>query len=443
MKSLPQNLDAEKSIIYCMLMDTKLIDEISIMISAEDFSSAVNRDVFRALNELFRVGKHIDIVTLQDIIDSHPKDYQVPPRYILDLMDTIASSANIESYISIVKQKSILRQTISTLNKLSEEASNQPDNVDKFLEQVQQKVFQLSVSKTKNDMVDFRSALKSFVENLKLLSKNTSSITGVPTGFKKLDEFTGGFQRSDLIILAARPSMGKTAFALNLATNAAKKGKKVAVFSLEMPVNQLINRVVASEASVNSSKLRMGNITPEEWNKVSTTIGNLVQHHFFIDETAGISTSELASKARSLATKNNGIDMILIDYLQLMTTPINYNSRELEISEISRSLKALAKELQIPVIALSQLNRSLEKRTDKRPIMSDLRESGAIEQDADLIMFIYRGEVYQDKEAKDGIAEIIIGKNRNGAIGNFELAFLKDFTRFDNLLDEQDNNITI
>ncbi len=442
MKSLPQNLDAEKSILYCMLMDTKLIDEISIMISAEDFSSAVNRDLFRALAELFRMGKHIDIVTLQDIIDSHPKDYQVPSRYILDLMDTIASSANIESYVAIVKQKSILRQTISTLNKLSEEASNQPDNVDRFLEQVQQKVFQLSVSKTKNDMVDFKSALKSFVENLKLLSKSGSTITGVPTGFKKLDEFTGGFQRSDLIILAARPSMGKTAFALNLATNAAKKGKKVAVFSLEMPINQLINRIVASEASVNSSKLRMGNITPEEWNKVSTTIGNLVQHNLFIDETAGISTSELASKARTLASKNSGIDMILIDYLQLMRTPTAYTSRELEISEISRSLKALAKELQIPVIALSQLNRSLEKRTDKRPIMSDLRESGAIEQDADLIMFIYRGEVYQDKEAKDGIAEIIIGKNRNGAIGNFDLAFLKDFTRFDNLLDEQDT-ITI
>ncbi len=436
-KDLPSSFEAEKSILYCVLIDNQKINDVMSKITEDDFNFSANIALFKAMKLLYSQNKPLELVAVSNLIKSHPEiSKDVNYEYVISLLDTIASPANIDYYITIVKEKSVLRKSIITLTSLTTEALQQPDDLSKYLQKVQQKIFDLSMNQTKTEVVSFDVALKEYFKELKEMAQNKSSITGVSTGFFKLDEFTGGLQPSDLIILAARPSMGKTSFALNIATNAAKKGSKVAIFSLEMPIKQLVNRIVSSEASINSSKLRMGKIKGDEWTKVTDAVTKLVTRKIFIDETPSISIPELASKSRVLKMKE-GLDMILIDYLQLMKASSDLGSRELEISEISRSLKALAKELQIPVVALSQLNRSLEKRTDKRPILSDLRESGAIEQDADVIMFIYRGEVYNDKDAVENTAEIIIGKNRNGATGDFLTVFQKDFTRFDNIMDDQ------
>lgn len=443
---LPANIEAERSVIYSILFDNLIISEVISQLTEEDFFSEMHRIIYKAIAILFDQDRPVEYVTLNNYLSSHPEmlgrntSLDQVRNYLIEILDTIASPKNIQSYVDIVRDKSLLRSTIITLNTLTEEASTQPDNTEMFIDQIQQQIFKLSLSSSRKDVVDFKSALQDFYKDLQLMKGNNSSITGVPTGFKKLDEFTSGLQPSDLIILAARPSMGKTSFAVNLAVNAAKADKSVAIFSLEMPVNQLMNRIISSEANINASRLRMGNIKAEEWGKVGSTITRMIDHRIFIDETAGISSAELSSKARTIAMKD-GLDLIVIDYLQLMKGNGKYNSRELEISDISQSLKALAKELRVPVIALSQLNRSLEKRPNKRPILSDLRESGAIEQDADLIMFIYRGEVYDDKEAQEGTAEIIIGKNRNGPIGYFLTVFQKDFTRFDNIMEEEYNGM--
>ncbi len=435
MSNLPSNNDAERAAIYCMIMENNTISEVFTDLTEEDFHQEQHQSLARVIKDLYDLNKPIDLVTISNHLMSHPKlAKNIKDDYLTNLMDTIASPKNIQTYVDVIKEKANLRKIILTMNQMREEAENEPDDVDSFMDKVQQTIFDLSAKRSKNSIVYIKDALKEFHHKLKEMQQLNSTLTGITTGFKKLDQFTGGLQRSDLIIVAARPAMGKTSFALNLATNAAKAGHKVMIFSLEMPVIQLVNRIVSSEASINSSNLRQGKLKANEWSKLGTTLSNLIKNHIFIDDTGSISIAELSSKARMIKMKE-GLDLIVIDYLQLMQGS-GENSRELEISNISRSLKALAKELDLPIIALSQLNRKLETRTNKRPILSDLRESGAIEQDADQIMFIYRGEVYQDKEMEEGVAEIIIGKNRNGSIGSFLTIFQAEFTRFDNRMED-------
>ena len=442
MGKFPSNIDAERAAIYSMIIDNKTISEVFTVINAEDFSHNQHKIIVEVIKELNDNNHPVDLVTINNYLLSHPKlSKAVKHEYITDILDTIASPHNISTYIDVIKEKSNLRKIIITMNQMREEAEAEPDNVDEFMDKVQQTIFELSVKKSKNSIVSIKDGLKEFHDKLKEMQNLKSGLTGITTGFKKLDQYTGGLQRSDLIIIAARPAMGKTSFALNLATNAAKAGYKVAIFSLEMPVIQLINRIMAAEASINSSNLKQGKLKGNEWSKLGTQMANMVKTKMFLDDTGGISIAELSSKARMLKM-TEGLDLILIDYLQLMTGA-GENSRELEISNISRALKSLAKELDLPIVALSQLNRKLETRTNKRPILSDLRESGAIEQDADQIMFIYRGEDYQDKDMEEGVAEIIIGKNRHGSIGSFLTIFQGEFTRFDNRIEDSYEDMPI
>lgn len=435
MDKLPYSLEAERSIIYSILMENEKISEVFVDLSESDFHFKENRAIMRAVRELNDQGRTVEMVTIEDYLDSHPKLKQdVPENYIMDLLDVIASPSNIQSYINIVSKKSKLKILILTMKSMMEEAQQLPEDTDEFMDKVQQSIFDLSMKRSKNEIVEIKDALKEFFQNLKTMQKNKSSLTGVTTGFKKLDDVTGGLQASDLIILAARPAMGKTSLALNILSNAAKAGHKVAIFSLEMPVQQLVNRLVASEASLNSSNLRKGKLNTDEWNKLQVGITNLIKNKIFLDDTGSITVAELASKARMLKMKQ-GLDLIVIDYIQLMKGT-GESSRELEISTISRSLKVLAKELNVPMLVLSQLNRKVDSRPNKRPMISDLRESGAIEQDADQILFIYRGEVYKDKDMEEGVAEVSIAKNRHGSIGEFLLVFQSEFTKFENRMED-------
>jgi len=432
---LPHSYEAERAVLYSILMDNDKIDEVFVELTEKDFFNKANRAVIIAIRALHDLGNPVDVTTLEDYIGSREElKKNVPDDYVMGLIDVIASPNNIKTYIDIIAEKSKLRNLIINLKSMLEEANDNPEDIDAFTDKIQQKVFDMSMKRTKNQVVDIKEGLKDFFQNLKAMQNNKSALTGVTTGFKRLDEVTGGLQKSDLIILAARPGMGKTSLALNILLNAAKAGHKVAMFSLEMPVQQIVNRLIASEASLNSSNLRKGKLNAEEWNKLQIGITNLAKNQIFLDDTGGITVAELASKTRMLKMKQ-GLDLVVIDYIQLMKGT-GEASRELEISTISRSLKVLAKELDIPMLVLAQLNRNVENRPNKRPRISDLRESGAIEQDADQILFIYRGEIYGDKDMEEGVAEIIIAKNRHGSIGEFFLVFQSEFTRFENRMDE-------
>ena len=435
MEKLPYSLDAEKSIIYSILAENDKFNEVDVELSEADFHFQENRTIIKVIKQLHELGRTIDAITIEDYLDSNENlRKQVSENYVMEILDTIASPSNIRTYIQIVSQKSKLKRLIITMKSMMEEAMDIPDDADLFMDKVQQSIFDLSMKRSKNDVVELKDALKDFYTKLKLMQSQNSTLTGITTGFKQLDEVTGGLQRSDLIVLAARPAMGKTSLALNILANAAKAGHKVAMFSLEMPVLQLVNRIIASEASLNSSRLRKGKLNKDDWNKLNVAMARLIKDKIYFDDTGSITVGELASKARMLKMKD-GLDLIVIDYIQLMSGT-GEASRELEISKISRSLKTLAKELDVPMLVLSQLNRKVDSRPNKRPMISDLRESGAIEQDADQILFIYRGEVYNDKDMEEGVAEIIIAKNRHGSIGEFLLVFQGEFTRFDNRMED-------
>jgi len=435
MDKLPYNQDAEKSVIYSILMENEKINEVFVDLGESDFHFQENRAIIKAMKELHEQGRTIELITVEDYLDSHQDlRRQVPDNYIMDILDVVASPSNLHSYIEIVAQKSKLKKLIITMKSMMEEAQDIPEDPDSFMDKVQQSIFDLSMKRNKNEVVEIKDALKDFYEKLKIMQNQKSTLTGITTGFKKLDDVTGGLQPSDLIILAARPAMGKTSLALNILANAAKAGHKVAIFSLEMPVLQLVNRIIASEASLNSSNLRKGKLSADDWNKLNIAMAKLIKDKIFFDDTGSITVAELSSKARMLKMKE-GLDLIVIDYIQLMSGT-GESSRELEISKISRSLKTLAKELDVPMVVLSQLNRKVDSRPNKRPMISDLRESGAIEQDADQILFIYRGEVYNDPEMEEGVAEVIIAKNRHGSIGEFLLVFQGEFTRFDNRMED-------
>ena len=385
--------------------------------------------------ELFNEGKPVDLVTLQDRL----KEKDLPPEitsmeFVRDLLNAVPTSANVRHYATIVSEKAVLRRLI----KLSEEIENEcylnKEPVEVILEETEKRMFKLLQQRNSGDYVPIRQVVMNTLENIERASKTKGNVTGLATGFTDLDYKTSGFQPSDFILVAARPSMGKTAFVLNIAQYMAfKKDKAVAIFSLEMSREQLMNRLFSMESKVDSQSLRTGNLKDEEWSKLIESAGIIGESNLIIDDTPGISIAEMRSKCRKYKLEH-GLDIIIIDYLQLMTgSGRGSDSRQQEISDISRSLKALARELNVPVVALSQLSRAVEQRTDHRPMLSDLRESGAIEQDADVVMFIYRDDYYNKDSEDKGIAEIIIAKQRNGPIGTVNLVWLPDYTKFANI----------
>ncbi len=418
------------------MLDERAWERIADKLSEDDFYRKDHRLIYRAIGDLSNKNMPCDAVTLGEWFDSQGLAEMVGgSSYVIQLANSTPSAANIVAYAEIVREKSILRQLIDAGTQIVGDGF-QPEgrSSQEILETAEQKVFHIAESgaRGKKGFVQMRTAVKEAFQILHQRYESKGSVTGLATGFTDLDEMTAGLQPSDLIIVAARPSMGKTALAVNMAEYAAIKAKKsVAIFSMEMSSSQLAFRLISSLGRINQQHLRTGDIQEEEWPRVTSAITILSDAKIFIDDTPALSPAELRARARRLKREHD-LGLIVIDYLQLMQVPGNKENRATEISEISRGLKALAKELNIPVIALSQLNRSLEQRTDKRPVMSDLRESGAIEQDADVILFIYRDEVYDKDSPKKGTAEIIIGKQRNGPIGVVNLTFLGQYTKFEN-----------
>ena len=416
---LPHSIEAEQSVIGAMIMDREAIAVASEIVTAEDFYSKQCGVLFEAMVELNDESKPVDMVTLQDRLREKDVPPEVSsPEYIRDLITAVPTSANIKYYANIVADKAVLRRLI----KLNEEIANTcyvgRESLDTILEDTEKRVFNLVQRRNTGEFVPIRQIVMNAMDQIEKASKNKGNVTGIATGFIDLDYRTAGMQPSDLVLIAARPSMGKTAFVLNIAQHVAfKMNQTVAIFSLEMSKEQLVNRLFSLESKVDAQKLRTGNLSDNDWEKLIETAGIIGKSNLIIDDTPGISISELRSKCRKYKLEH-GLKMIIIDYLQLMSGSGRGNdSRQQEISDISRSLKALARELAVPVLALSQLSRAVEQRPDHRPMLSDLRESGAIEQDADVVMFIYRDDYYNKDTEKKVIAEIIVAKQRNGPIG--------------------------
>ena len=433
---LPHSLEAEQSVVGAMLMDKDAIMTAAEIVSREDFYQTAYGILFEAMVELFNEGKPVDLITLQERL----KEKDVPPEitsleFARDLLTAVPTSANVKYYAEIVMEKSMLRKLI----KLNEEIENMcylgRDSLEAVLETTEKRVFELVQKRNTGDYVPIKQVVLNALDKIEKSSKTKGTVTGIPTGFIDLDYKTSGLQPSDLILVAARPSMGKTAFVLNIAQHVAfRSNKTVAIFSLEMSKEQLVNRLFSLESQVDSQSLRTGNLKDADWEKLIESAGIIGKSHLIIDDTPSISVTELRSKCRKFKLEH-GLDLIIIDYLQLMSGSIGgrSDSRQQEISDISRSLKAVARELNVPVIALSQLSRAVEQRPDHRPMLSDLRESGAIEQDADVVMFIYRDDYYNKDTETPNQAEIIIAKQRNGPIGTVNLAWLPDYTKFANL----------
>ena len=438
---LPHSIEAEQSVIGSMLMDREAVIAASEIITGSDFYQQQYGIMFDAMVELFNEGKPVDLVTLQDRL----KEKDVPPEitsleFARDLLTAVPTSANVKYYAEIVMEKSMLRKLI----KLNEEIENMcylgRDSLEAVLETTEKRVFELVQKRNTGDYVPIKQVVLNALDKIEKSSKTKGTVTGIPTGFIDLDYKTSGLQPSDLILVAARPSMGKTAFVLNIAQHVAfRSNKTVAIFSLEMSKEQLVNRLFSLESQVDAQLLRTGNLKDSDWEKLIEGAGVIGKSKMIIDDTPGISISELRSKCRKFKLEQ-GLDLIIIDYLQLMTGRVGgrAESRQQEISDISRSLKGLARELNVPVIALSQLSRAVEQRPDHRPMMSDLRESGAIEQDADVVMFIYRDDYYNKDTDMKNIAEIIIAKQRNGPIGTVNLAWLPNYTKFANATRKQE-----
>ena len=431
---LPHSTEAEQSLIGSMIIDREAIVVASEIISGEDFYNRQYGVLFEAMEELNEEGSPVDLITLQNRL----REKDVPPEvssleFVRDLITAVPTSANIKYYAGIVAEKSTLRKLI----RLNEEIANTcyagKESLETILEDTEKRVFQLVQKRNMEDFVPIRQVVMNAMDKIEKASKNKGSVTGIPTGFTDLDYRTAGMQPSDLVLIAARPSMGKTAFVLNIAQYVAfKKNLSVAIFSLEMSKEQLVNRMFSLESSVDAQKLRTGQLNDQEWERLIESAGVIGRSRLIIDDTPGISISELRSKCRKFKLEHN-LSMIIIDYLQLMSGGGRTDSRQQEISDISRSLKSIARELGVPVLALSQLSRAVEQRPDHRPMLSDLRESGAIEQDADVVMFIYRDDYYHPDTDKKGVSEIIIAKQRNGPIGTVELAWLPEYTKFANL----------
>ncbi|MFD2167243.1 replicative DNA helicase [Thalassotalea euphylliae] len=439
LKVPPHSLEAEQSVLGGLLLDNETFDRVSERVVAQDFYSRAHRLIYETISALIELGEPVDLITLSEGLENEQKLDDVGGFvYLAEMMKNTPSAANITAYADIVRERAVTREMISVANEIAEAGyDTQGRTSADLLDFAETKVFQIAEARANKSEgpENIHTVLEKTVDRIeKLYQQPHDGVTGVSTGFSDLDKMTAGLQPSDLIIVAARPSMGKTTFAMNLCEAAAmEQDKPCLIFSLEMPSEQIMMRMLASLGRIDQTKIRTGQLDDEDWARLSSTMGLLIEKgKMYIDDAAGLTPTEVRSRARRIARDHGGLSMIMVDYLQLMRAPQFSDNRTLEIAEISRSLKALAKELQIPVIALSQLNRSLEQRADKRPVNSDLRESGSIEQDADLIMFIYRDEVYHDDSEFKGMAEIIIGKQRNGPIGRVPLTFNGQWSRFDN-----------
>ena len=439
---LPNSPDAEKSVIGSMLMDKDAITTASEILLGEDFYVKQNQILFETMVELHNEGKPVDLITLQNRL----KEKDIPPeitamQFVRELLDSVPTSANVKYYAGIVAEKATLRKLIKATEGVENECYAQKDSVDTIMDEAEKNIFKVLQRRNAGDYVPISTVVNNALDKISIAARNKGAVTGIPTGFIDLDFKTAGLQPSDLVLIAARPSMGKTAFVLNIAQYVAfRQGLSAAIFSLEMSKEQLVNRLFSLQSGVDAQKLRTGNLDESDWENLIEGATDIGQSKLIIDDTPGISIGELRSKCRRYKLEH-GLDIIMIDYLQLMTgSGKNAESRQQEISEISRSLKGLARELQIPVIALSQLSRAVESRPDKRPMLSDLRESGAIEQDADVVMFIYRDDYYNHESPDKGVSEIIIAKQRNGPIGTVKLAWLPELTKFANLDRSQYSN---
>jgi replicative DNA helicase len=438
LKRPPHSTEAEQSIIGGLLLDNQVWDKISIKLCETDFYRTEHRVLYRAIIELARKNQPFDVVTLLDTLKStNELDEAGGETYLFELANNTPSVANVSAYADIVREKSVQRQLIAVAGEVADLAYNPGGReVPEILDFAETKVFAIAEQTGSNDGPEsIKSILVKAVERIDALYHNGDAVTGLATGLSDLDEMTSGLQPSDLIIVAGRPSMGKTSLVMNMAEHAAIEATKpVLVFSMEMPADSLAMRMMSSLGRIDQHRIRTGKLNDDDWPRVTSAVHMLSEAPLFIDDTPALSPAEMRARARRLAKEHGQLGLIVVDYLQLMKVPgFKADNRTAEISEISRSLKSLAKELVVPVVALSQLNRSLEQRHDKRPVMSDLRESGAIEQDADLICFIYRDEVYNENSPDKGVAEIIVAKQRNGPIGKIRVTFLGKYTRFENL----------
>ncbi|HVT49747.1 MAG TPA: replicative DNA helicase [Vicinamibacterales bacterium] len=437
-RTLPHNLEAEKCVLGAVLINNHAFNQAAEVIDADDFYRHAHRRIFETMVGLTDRSEPVDLVTLKDALTKSGEIDEVGgPAYIASLTDGVPRTANVEYYARIVKEKSTLRRLIQASSDVLGRAYDADEDADVLLDEAERSIFQIAEHRMRSGFVSLASLVDSGYQLIDQLQQHRGLVTGVPTGFTELDEMTSGFQKSDLIIVAARPSMGKTSFILNIALNCAvDAGKSVGIFSLEMSKDQLFMRMLTSEARVDAHRFRGGYLGDQDYERLVGAFGRLHDAKVFIDDTPSAGILEMRAKARRLKLEH-GLDLIVIDYLQLMQGRGRFDNRQQELAAISRSLKILAKELEVPIVALSQLSRASESRSNHRPQLSDLRESGALEQDADVVLFIYREEMYTNEgepnPESEGVAEIIIGKQRNGPIGDVRLAFLKQYTRFENL----------
>lgn len=439
-RNAPQNISAEQAALGSIILDKDSILNCIEILKAEDFYRNSHQVIYQCALDLFENNQAVDLVTLTEELNKKKKLEEVGgASYLTTLMSSVPTAANVIYYAKIVEQKAILRKLINHATKIVTMGYEEQEDARVLLDKAENLIFEVSQQKIEHSFSPIKELLTESFEKIEDLYHKGNFITGVPTGFVELDEITTGFQQSELVIIAGRPSMGKTALCLNIAQNAAMQHKiPVAIFSLEMSKAQIVQRMLCSEARIDTHALRRGRMPEEDWPKLSMAAGRLSSAPIFIDDTSGISPLEIKAKSRRLKARYD-LGLILVDYLQLIQTGLKIENRQQEISQISRSLKGLARELDVPVIAVSQLSRAVEQRSVQRPRLSDLRESGAIEQDADVVAFLYREEYYKPKSNKKGIAEVIISKQRNGPTGTFELAFLKEYTRFENLARTNEN----
>nr|WP_106782026.1 replicative DNA helicase [Lysinibacillus timonensis] len=431
----PHNHEAEQSVIGAIFLEPQALITATEILIPEDFYRISHKKIFQTMLDLSDQGKAIDLITVTEELSSKKELEDVGGlSYLTELANAVPTAANIGHYAKIVEEKSILRRLIRVATSIVEDGFSREDEVEALLSEAEKKVMEVASRKNTGDFKHIKDVLVNTYDNIEQLQNRKGDVTGIPTGFKDLDRMTAGFQRNDLIIVAARPSVGKTAFALNIAQNVAiRAGENVAIFSLEMGAEQLVMRLLCAEGNIDAQALRTGALSTEDWSKLTMAMGSLSNSGIFIDDTPGVRVSELRAKCRRLA-QEHGLGMILIDYLQLIQgSGKPGENRQQEVSEISRSLKALARELKVPVIALSQLSRGVEQRQDKRPMMSDIRESGSIEQDADIVAFLYRDDYYDKESENKNMIEIIIAKQRNGPTGTVTLAFKKEFNKFINI----------
>jgi replicative DNA helicase len=428
----PHNIEAEQSVIGAVFLQPEAFVSASEILRHEDFYRAAHQRIFAAMTHLADRGEPIDVVTVTTYLNDRKELEEAGGvSYLTQIAESGPTAANIEYYARIVEEKALLRRLIRAATDIVTAGFEREDEVDDVLNEAEKTILEVSSRKTSEGFKNIKDVLIDVYDNIEQLHQNQGDVTGIPTGYQELDRITSGFQKNDLIIIAARPSVGKTAFALNVAQNVAvKTDNNVAIFSLEMGADQLVQRMLCAEGNIDSQRLRSGQLQPDDWGKLTMAMGSLSNAGIFIDDSPGIRVSEIRSKCRRLK-QEHGLGMIMIDYLQLIQGSGNSKeNRQQEVSEISRSLKALARELEVPLIALSQLSRGVESRQDKRPMMSDLRESGSIEQDADIVGFLYRDDYYDSESEKQNIIEIIISKQRNGPTGTVDLAFVKEYNKF-------------